>query len=70
MIFSKIFISRCRHTDVRTIVLSPVSLLPVIFIAGIVDTGDTQNVVNISANFRKNSKCPDGILKDPGKTDT
>jgi hypothetical protein len=34
------YFSRCSQTDVRTTVLSPVSLLPAIFIARVVGTAD------------------------------
>ncbi len=38
-------------------------------IAGVVDNGDKHSFENISANFRKKPKRPNGILSGPGDTD-
>ncbi len=40
------------------------------FATGVVDTGGAPSLSNISANFRKNSNGPNGILWGWGETDS
>ncbi len=40
------------------------------FFAGVVDTGDKHYFAKISANFRKNSNGPNGILMGLRDTDS
>jgi hypothetical protein len=45
MIFSKTIISRCKQTDIRSTVLSPMKLTPAI--ASVVVTGDNLSQVSL-----------------------
>ncbi len=40
------------------------------FASGVVDTGGAPGLANISANFQKNLKWPNGILWGWGETDS
>jgi hypothetical protein len=39
-------------------------------ITGVIDTGDKHSFANLSKNFQKNSKWPNGILGGPGDNDS
>jgi hypothetical protein len=39
-------------------------------ITSVIDTGDKHSFANVSVNFPKNSKWPNGILGGPGDNDS